>query len=90
MFEWDPIKSEQNTKKHGISFNDALEIWQAVHLTAENIAHSKDGESRGATIGFIQGKLYTAVWTKRGEKIRIISVRRSRSGEEKTFKNKKI
>ena len=90
MFEWDSKKSDQNEKKHGVTFQDALEIWQSIHLTASDLAQSKGGELRSATIGFIQGKLFTAVWTKRGESIRIISVRRSRSGEEKIFKNKKI
>ena len=90
MFEWDAKKSKQNEKKHGVAFRDALELWQASHLTANNIAHSKDGESRGATIGFIQGNLYTAIWVKRGERIRIISGRRARDGEKEVFKSKKV
>ena len=90
MFEWDAKKSKQNQKKHGVSFSDALEIWQANHLTADDIARSKDGESRNATIGFIQGKLFTAIWAKRGEKIRIISVRRARDGEKEIFQSKKV
>jgi len=90
MFEWDGKKSKQNEKKHGVSFQDALEIWQAIHLTADDIARSKDGESRNATIGYIQGKLYTAIWAKRGSKLRIISVRRSRDGEKEIFKSKKL
>lgn len=90
MFEWDAKKSKQNERKHGVSFHDALELWQASHLTANNVAHSKDGEIRSATIGFIQGKLFTAIWAKRGDKIRVISVRRARDGEKEIFKNKKV
>lgn len=90
MFEWDAKKSKQNEEKHGVSFSDALEIWQASHLTVYDIAHSKNGESRSATIGFIQGKLYTAIWTKRGDNIRLICVRRSRDGEKETFQKKYV
>ena len=90
MFEWDAKKSKQNKKKHGVSFEDALEIWQANHLTANDIARSKDGESRSATIGFIQGKIYTAIWAKRGGKIRLISVRRARDAEKEVFQSKKV
>jgi len=90
MFEWDLQKSELNKIKHGVSFQEAIEIWQAVHLSANDIASSIEGESRSATIGFIQGKLHTAIWTQREDKIRIISVRRARNGEKEVFKSKKV
>ena len=90
MFEWNQQKSELNKKKHGVSFQEALEIWQTVNLTASDIASSKDGESRSATIGFVRGKLHTVIWTKREDKIRIISVRRARDGEKEVFKSKKV
>ena len=84
-FEWDPAKSELNKKKHGISFDEALEIWNGVDMTVKEIAKSQDGESRSATIGFVGDKLYTAIWTERGQKKRLISVRRSREGEKEIF-----
>ncbi|HCU24099.1 MAG TPA: hypothetical protein DF383_03700, partial [Deltaproteobacteria bacterium] len=40
------------------------------------------------TIGWINAKLYLAVWTRRGDKIRLISVRRARKNEEKIFTEK--
>ena len=84
-FEWDPIKSEINKDKHGISFREATEIWRGIHLTAESFALSKDGETRNATVGMIGHNIYTAIWTKRKNSFRIISVRRSRNGEKRTF-----
>jgi uncharacterized DUF497 family protein len=63
MFEWDDKKLAQNLSKHGVSFEDALEIWQSYHITAKDVAYIKDGEVRNATIGFIKGNLYTAIWT---------------------------
>lgn len=85
LFEWDPIKSKQNEAKHGISFEVATEIWQSTFLVALEIAYSKDGESRSATVGLAKGGIYTAIWTMRDGKIRLISVRRSRNGEEKVY-----
>jgi uncharacterized DUF497 family protein len=90
MFEWNSEKSDRNLEKHGISFYESTQIWQSKHLTMSSIASSKGGENRSATIGFIRGKLYTAIWTQRAEKIRIISVRRSRENEQKIFKEKRI
>ena len=87
-FEWDPDQSDQNAAKHGISFREATEIWQGPHITVEGIAKSKDGETRSATIGLVRGRVYTAVWVKRGRRIRLIRVRRSKDGEKKAYFHK--
>ena len=84
-FEWDIEKSEQNQEKHGVSFDESVVIWETTRLEVENLAYSEDGEKRSATIGWIETKLYVAIWTKRHEKIRIISVRRARKNEEEIF-----
>lgn len=89
-FEWDSAKSKTNLDKHGISFLESLEIWQGIHLEVHQIARSKEGESRSATIGMVKGELYTAIWTQRGKKLRLISVRRSRHGEKKIFWHKTV
>ncbi len=85
MFEWDPEKSEENKKKHGISFEEVTGIWQSICLEFSHIARSKDGESRSATVGLFRGEVYTVIWTGRGEKIRIISARKARNGEKKAY-----
>lgn len=87
-FEWDPEKNKANRIKHGISFERAIAIWESVHLEVEDIARSEEGEARSATIGWIDGKLYVAVWTQREDKIRLISVRRARRNEERIFAEK--
>lgn len=89
-FEWDYDKSGANKKKHGISFLEALEIWQGVHITIIGVAQSKDGEERSATMGVVAGTLYTAIWTPRNNSIRIISVRRARFNEKEAFKKRVI
>lgn len=84
-FEWDIEKSKQNKQKHGASFDESVVIWETIHLEVESLAYSEDGENRSATMGWIETKLYVAIWTKRRGTTRIISVRRARKNEEEIF-----
>lgn len=80
-FEWDPIKSASNKLKHGVDFEQAKAIWQDPGR-AQLRAVSDKSEPRELIIGLIDGRMYTAVITRRSGAIRIISVRRSRRKEE--------
>ncbi|MFO0415708.1 MAG: BrnT family toxin [Pseudomonadota bacterium] len=78
-FEFDLKKSVSNKKKHGIDFEEAQELWLDPHLL-EIEARSTD-EPRFLLIGKIGSKHWSAVVTYRDDKVRIISVRRSRKEE---------
>ncbi len=78
-FEYDPNKSETNKKKHGIDFYEAQALWDDPDLI--EIPVKTGDEPRFVVIGKISGKHWSGVITYRGEKIRIISVRRSRKEE---------
>jgi uncharacterized protein len=78
-FEWDAGKSRSNQEKHGIDFERARELWQDIDRI-EIPARDQD-EPRLLVIGKIDEKYWSAVITYRGENIRIISVRRSRTEE---------
>ena len=82
-FEFDTGKSEANREKHGISFNEAKILWRdvdALELFARN-----EGEVRKMLIAERAGKYWTAIFTERGDKVRIISVRRARKNEEDLY-----
>jgi uncharacterized DUF497 family protein len=79
LFEFDPRKSLLNKLKHGIDFKKAQALWNDPRLL-EIEAKTVD-EARWLVIGVIEGKHWSAVVTYRGERIRIISVRRSRQEE---------
>jgi len=49
--------------------------------------HPKKTEPRNALIATYSGKLWTAIFTYREKKIRIISCRRARDGEKRTYYN---
>lgn len=79
MFDFDDSKSESNRAKHGIDFVEAQALWNDSNLM-EIPAKTVD-EARFVIIGMIEQKHWSAVVTYRDEKIRIISVRRSREEE---------
>ena len=81
-FEYDPDKSAENKRKHGIDFEEAQKLWADSGLV-EIPARTTD-ELRWLLIGTIEQKHWSAIITRRGDNIRIISVRRSRV-EEVTF-----
>jgi len=84
-FEFAPGKSEENFKKHGINFADAQELWtdpDCIVIPAKTVV-----EKRYLLIGKINDKTWSAIFTIRNKKIRIISVRRSRKNEEKIYKS---
>ena len=78
-FEFDSVKSMSNLAKHGISFNDAKQLWRDPELLV--IRTRQVAEPRWIAIASIKGKYWSAVFTYRDERIRIISVRRSRVKE---------
>ena len=84
-FEFDKNKSEVNKQKHGIDFNKAKKLWEDsdyIEIPVKTI-----DESRFLVIGKISGKHWTGVITYRDERIRIISIRRSRKEEIDIYEN---
>lgn len=79
VFEFDPNKSESNLLKHGINFDDAQCLWSDPQLL--EVPAKTDDEPRFLMIGLINGKHWSAVVTYRDSRIRLISVRRSRTEE---------
>lgn len=81
-FVYDKKKSATNKSKHGISLEEAKELWfvPSVELKAKTI-----DEPRFMLIGKINGKFYSCIYTIREEAIRLISARRSRKAEEEIY-----
>jgi uncharacterized DUF497 family protein len=79
IFEWDPSKSQTNQEKHGIGFEAAKGLWEDPDRI--EILASYPLENRIILIGTLHRQLWTAIYTRRGKAVRIISVRRSRRKE---------
>lgn len=82
-FEFDPEKSKSNKEKHGIDFVEAQLLW-VDDMLLEVPARTSD-ERRFVIIGKIGHRHWSAVVTYRKERIRIISVRRSRKEEVRLY-----
>ena len=85
-FEYDPEKSKINAAKHGIDFSDARRLWldgKGLVVSGRSVT-----ELREAIIAELDGTLWTAIYTLRGESIRVISVRRSRDEERERYNNR--
>ncbi len=80
--------SRHNRKRHGIDFDPAQALWDDPELL-EIPARTMD-ESRYLVIGRFGGRQWSAVITYRDERIRLISVRRSRKEEVTLYENESI
>lgn len=85
-FVFDSAKSEINKAKHGIDFDEAQALWSD-SLLLEGPARS-EGEPRFIAIGMIGEKCWSAIFTRRGDKLRIISVRRARRPEVERYESR--
>lgn len=87
-FEYDPDKSVENQRKHGIDFEEAQALWADPALV--EIPASTSDEARWLLIGKIERKHWSAVITRRGENVRLISVTRSRDEEVAIYESEDI
>lgn len=84
-FEIDSAKSAANLAKHGLDFSQAQELWNdptRVEVRARTV-----DEPRWLVVGRIGGQHWSAVVTYRAERVRMISVRRSRPEEVAIYEN---
>ena len=84
-FEFDRRKSQTNKKKHGIDFVEAQALWNdpdRIEIPAVTI-----DEPRFILIGKISDTHWSTIVIYRGEKIRIISMRRSRREEIEIYES---
>jgi uncharacterized DUF497 family protein len=82
-FEFDADKSKTNKRKHGIDFHEARELWDDPDFI--EIPVKTSDEPRFLVIGTISEKHWSAIITYRSERVRIISVRRSRKEEVEVY-----
>ncbi len=87
-FEYDPKKSRANKKKHGIDFEEIQILWEDPERL--EIPAKTEDEKRYFIIGKIEDKVWSLVITYRGEKIRIISARRSHKSESRLYESEEI
>jgi uncharacterized protein len=83
-FEWDDAKAQSNFEKHGIPFRAAYVMFDGRPLTT--VRSDRGSEARFRSIAMIEGVALAVIWTQRGEVIRVISLRRARTNEERAHR----
>ena len=82
-YEWDESKRGANLEKHGFDFLRAHEVLEGEHY----LLPGRGGdEIRHVAIGRLGARLVAVVFTLRGEKTRIISIRAARHEEKRQYR----
>ena len=90
-FEWDVGKEEINQRRHGISFEEAKELFTGGldYLEIYDAEHSYE-EDRFIAVGLVRRGLIVVVYTERQEDVvRIISARFATPQESRLFQKYK-
>jgi uncharacterized DUF497 family protein len=83
-FDWDPSKAASNYQKHGIRFEDAIDVFDDPWAATED--DPDPDEERFKIVGMMASSVITVIYTERGEDaVRIISARRATKHEIKTY-----
>ncbi|MGP9822630.1 BrnT family toxin [Salinarimonas sp. NSM] len=82
-FEWDDAKAASNEAKHGVSFDDAIEVFDDPARIEKPDDRKRYGEERLITFGVVDGVPLCVVYTVRGNVRRIISARAASRSERR-------
>lgn len=85
-FEWDAQKAQDNVKKHGVGFDEALTVFaDPLANIFDDPDHSSD-ERRELIIGHSAAqRLLIVSFTERGRRTRIIGAREATPRERKAY-----
>ena len=84
---FDPAKREDALRLRGLDFRRASEVFDGAHTSAPDDRFDY-GESRMISAGFLDGRMVVIVWTPRGDKRHIISMRYCHAKEEKRWRRR--
>ena len=89
LFEWDEDKAEANRRKHKVTFDEAQTVFlDEFSITVPDVEHSQT-EARFRIVGMSDMKrLLVVSFTERGERMRLISVRKARRSEIRDYEEK--
>ncbi len=84
FYEWDPPKARANRANHGVSFADAVGVFEDRRALTTRDAHAS--EERFVTLGFdFLARLLVVCWTQRDNRIRLISARKATRAETNEY-----
>ena len=84
---YNQAKNERNILLRGLDFNLVIDFnWFLATIYEDT--RKNYGESRFVAIGSINGRIYVVIFTPRGNKIHVISLRKANKREVKKYEEK--
>jgi uncharacterized DUF497 family protein len=85
-FEWDEVKAAANLRKHGVSFDEATEVFYDPSALQDFDPEHSVAEARFFIIGLSSRRLLYVVYAERaGDAVRIISARKADKSDRKFY-----
>ena len=82
--DYDPAKDAENQRKHGVSLELGRSVLDGAATTMIDDRFIY-GEERFVTFGYVDDRLYVAVYTLRSDSLRMISVRKANAREQTLY-----
>ncbi len=86
-FQWDKQKNAANEAKHGISFEQAAQIFRSPILKRQDDRRDYR-EQRFIALGTYDGEVLCVVFTERDGDIRVISARKASKHEREKYQKR--
>jgi len=80
-FIWNGLKAEANHRKHGISFEEAIAVFDDPFFIEEYDEEHSENEDRYNIVGFVKGVHIIVSFTLRDNLVRIFSAREADTEE---------
>jgi len=85
--EYDPAKDVRNIEKHGVSLAEGRSLFADPYRVFLEAKFGTGGEERLKIVGKLYDRVYTGIFTWRGEAARFMSIRRSQDDEERRYRH---
>jgi len=92
IFEWDESKNQSNIRKHGISFSEAMTVFDDPDVLYKLDPDHADDEDRYIVFGYSEEKRILVVchcYRESDKIIRIYSARKATENESNQYRRKK-
>jgi uncharacterized DUF497 family protein len=84
-FTWDDAKKRSNFVKHGVRFEEAIDVFKDAFAIEFEDNRNDYGEQRFIIIGRAHNRVLSVVYTPRHEEIRLISARVAEPFERRLY-----
>ena len=90
-FEWDANKASTNFAKHGVSFDEAMEVFYDPNALERYDALNSIDETRFIVVGLSSRRLLNVAYAERaGKTVRVISARKATKEERDLYERRMV